>query len=259
MGKIILNANSGKFRKIRRVLDKKGRTYVASKSLQEFKRIILSSGNELVIGGGDGTINAFVNIYMQLPKRRKNKIRLGIIPCGRANDLWRHMAGRPGLIDIIEVNGRFFVTGGGFGLPCEVAEKAKCAWYRGIMTSDGIYAWIVLQKLIFGYKGIDGHMLISVSNQPFIGKHFRISPEASNDDGLMDICLVRKSGFFGDMKTVAKIMAGNHRARHIRKKGYCISFNSPKTFMADGELLCTSKIFRFKVHKKSLSMLAYKI
>jgi len=146
-----------------------------------------------VLCGGDGTLNMFINIYMDLPKKKREKIRLGVLPGGNANDFAMVMRtptnmgdaynkilkGKTKKVDLVKANKKYFITGGGIGLLTEIAEEVD-SWIDELdklklqktnieeidlitntlnklfkrRTKDHIYFASMMKKLIVGYKGI---------------------------------------------------------------------------------------------------------
>jgi diacylglycerol kinase (ATP) len=239
------------------------------------------------ICGGDGTVNNFINSYMKLDSQDRKKISMGVIPCGRANDLARlldvpfdvekalnHYKSSQDIkkVDIIKVNSKNFITGGGLGLPSEVIQalnnsKSK---FKNKLLKDLVYYFQVLKKIVFGYSGgkvskIDNKkinkqfMFLAIQNQDFIGKRFRLSPDSINDDGLAEMCMYQKpSNFIKDFLVVQSVINGNH----IKNKGVIydkfssmsIKLAKKEQFMADGEILDTSDKYIIKVVPKAINI-----
>ena len=228
----IINHKSNESSKIAHFLRQNGFHFYSINPLEEMSSFLISKikggSFHFVICGGDGTINNFVNSIMKIPKVKRKKVRIGIIPCGRANDLARELElsknptrvlktiskNKIKKIDLIKVNGRYFITGGGVGLPAEVVstignEDNKMKRLFNLFKSK-IYYLAVLKILFFGSKGVffnsKEHMAICVMNQGFIGKKFKISPESKNNDGLFEICFIeKKRGFLANLKVIHKI------------------------------------------------------
>lgn len=249
------------------------------------KKKIKEGYDSFIVSGGDGTINNFINAYMNLPKSQRAKIKFGVLPSGKANDLARELGFSRDFyltnnkiknekireLDIIRVNNKFFITGGGFGLPVDVVlgvnSFSKRYYHINRVIKDLVYYFFVLKSLLFSYEGVsefnidgkkysDRYMLLSVLNQSFIGKRFNLSPHAINSDGLMDICIVLKSKFLRDLSMVNKIVKGIHvndiEVKVIRKKEVLIKTKKKMYFMGDGELLVFSDTFKFKVIPKAI-------
>src|SRR5439155_1160235 len=103
----------------------------------------------VVVAGGDGTINRVVN------ELAGTGVPIGILPRGTANDFAREvdlpleiaaaarrvLEGGVRAIDVIDVNGRAFVTVGGLGLP------AACALSVGRLKRAGGLALVALAAL----------------------------------------------------------------------------------------------------------------
>jgi diacylglycerol kinase family enzyme len=108
-------------------------TSSARQALELVRSAPASHIDTVVMVGGDGTINGILDGLVGSPTA------LGILPSGTANDLAAGCAFPKDIaaacavilrrqfraVDLIAVNGRYFVTGGGFGLPAAVAARAN--------------------------------------------------------------------------------------------------------------------------------------
>lgn len=248
---------------------------------EALKNKISNGYDSFIICGGDGTINHFINSYMKLTENTRKNLKIGIIPCGRANDLARKLKipfnineayeiiknNKLKKIDIIQVNEKFFITGGGFGLPAEVIKDVNKHSKKtsNKLLKDFMYYFSVLKKVFIKYsgaeiKGINQKlMFFAVCNQNFIGKRFLLSPDSINYDGLFEVCYIPKprnpiSGFL----VVQKVIKGKHINENgcINKKvkSLEIELEQKDWFMADGELLDFNDKFKFKIIPKSINI-----
>src|SRR3989344_8598440 len=91
----IVSKDSAHSKKVISLLEREKIKFYFRYNLQELEKFILTKARDgsknFVICGGDGTINKFVNIVMKLPKKMREQIKIGIIPCGRANDLAKNL------------------------------------------------------------------------------------------------------------------------------------------------------------------------
>jgi|TARA_B100001971_G_C18267064_1_gene594119 diacylglycerol kinase family enzyme len=226
---------------------------------------------EFIICGGDGAINKFINEYMKLPKNKREHISLGIIPCGRANDLARALKiplnvedsfnvfkkGKTSKVDLVKVNDTYFITGGGIGLPMEIIKDVnKLSKTIRRIVGGTVYFWITLKKFIFGYEGIrisrERFLAIYVLNQPFIGKNFNIAPEAKNNDGLLNAKFVRMpKTFLSKFRTLSKGSNGKiDELEWVKSKEtqkLKIQLENSSQFMGDGELLAKGNEFSIEL------------
>ncbi len=221
---IIVNPKSNFPYKAIEYFDANSIDYITSREKRNLIEILqekIKSGClDFIICGGDGFINNFVNAFMELPSEKRSLIKVGIIPCGKANDLARALnvpfniedsfkqifKKRIKKIDLIQVNNCYFVTGGGLGLPTETVHEVNLYLSRknSKKLNDLIYLIFVFKKIVFGYKGLKGvklneHnidykqlMLLSFLNQSFIGRRFRLAPNANNCDGQFEVCIIKK-------------------------------------------------------------------
>ncbi len=251
------------------------------KFLENLKENISKGCDSFIVCGGDGTVNYFINNYMKLDEKIKKNLKVGIIPCGRANDLARKLnipfnldnayklikKNRVKKIDIIQVNDKYFITGGGFGLPAEVIQDVNknSKKISNKLLRDMTYYYSVLKKVFIKYsrariKGINQDlMFFAVGNQAFIGKRFNLTPSSVNDDGFFEVCYIPKpknaiSGF----SVVQKVIKGKHINLRdcVTKivKSLKIQLDKKEWFMADGELLELNDNFEFKIHPKAINI-----
>jgi YegS/Rv2252/BmrU family lipid kinase len=242
----------------------------------------------IVAVGGDGTVNEIVNVIAGMD------IMLGIIPSGTANDL-ASLYNLPGdidkacriildrntrEIDLISVNGKYYATAGGVGLPCEAAELANNIKCRGAIgkTLAGIlgsqlYIFAVVAALFkraggdnylnirYGNRAVGINALsVMVDNQPYLGKSIFMSPGALNDDGLFDICLIDNHiSRLKILHLLMKIMKGAHiympSVQAIKTDRITIRSEKPISFFGDGEILSRDTEFNLKILPRSLKLI----
>jgi YegS/Rv2252/BmrU family lipid kinase len=162
---------------------------------------------DVIIAGGDGTINQVINSL------RKLDLRFGIIPCGSGNGL-AFSAGIPKnsgkalqiifdgsseLTDAFLINKTFACMLCGLGFDAQVAHHFANDPKRGLMTyikkavsnffSAKTYPFILTVK---NKKIKTDAFFISIANSNQFGNHFTIAPNASLNDGLLDIVVMTK-------------------------------------------------------------------
>lgn len=287
---IILNPEAYGFKKVKKHFDENNIKYYVSYEKDHLIEIVSKKINEgierFVLCGGDGTINRFINSVMKLPDKNKT-IFIGIIPCGRANDLARYMniplevenalktldKNEVKTIDLIRVNNNYLVTGGGIGLPTEIVKDSNrfSYTYAGRLLKNILgnllYPMITLKKFIFGYEGIEFNSIernkllgIYVLNQPFIGKRFNLAPDAKNDDGIFEVKIIKiPPSFISNFITLSKGINGKlselEWVKEKSSKNMSFSITKPSYFMGDGELLVKGNNFRIEIVPKSINLI----
>ncbi|HEY9900233.1 MAG TPA: YegS/Rv2252/BmrU family lipid kinase [Pantanalinema sp.] len=244
----------------------------------------------VVVVGGDGTVNVVLNELAHTP------VRLAIVPAGTANDLARQLGIPLGLeracalvrnpreraLDLIEVNGRLFVTAGGIGVVSDTAVgvnrlKARPGLVSKAVRRLGALVYVLYSfGLLAGARAIvsdltvevDGedHGLIPtialfVNNQPSLGKLVVPYPSARPDDGRLGVCVMGRRSRLGAILTVTLMsLGGSHtRRREIRLiEGETVALTStvPKTFIGDGEVLAHAREFALRVVPRALHVLS---
>jgi len=216
----------------------------------------VSAVARVLVCGGDGTVHEAVNGLAG------SGTALGVLPGGRGNDLAatlgvpldpaaaaRHLVrGSTRRIDLGVVNGRRFGTTAGVGFDADVATRTN----RGIWRRAGRFSYVggILTSLVAfraprlvvtaGDERRDGrYMLCAVSNTGRYGGGVLIAPEASADDGLLDVCLIANASRLRLLRILPAAYRGEHvRAREVemlRAPAVEIMTDSPLPIVADGE------------------------
>jgi diacylglycerol kinase (ATP) len=219
--------------------------------------------------GGDGTINEIANGIAGSTKS------LGIIPAGSGNDFIKSVGiprkplqalqtllqGVTRPVDIGTVRctprkegggnfePRLFVNGVGIGFDAAVAARTREIPF---LSGTALYVLAVLQTLgkyappNFTIQFDDSSretkgLLIAVGNGKCAGGGFYLTPDASVDDGLLDICSVDQKNIFQILSLMPRVMRGKHHnvpgVKFFKEKRLTISADEPFYVHADGEIV----------------------
>lgn len=195
-------------------------------------------GYDLIIGvGGDGTFNEIANALAG------SGVPLGIVKAGNGNDFAKTfgipnktldalsviLTGNIVNIDVGSVNGKIFIDSVGFGLNARIVRwtesfKKKHGY---LIPNIGLYTAGFLLSLFSGFKYYKLRMdlfsdkrcfnnieelatFVSIANVPTSGGLFRLTPAASPEDGLLDICWVKHISRLKIIIFLRKAMKGIH-------------------------------------------------
>ncbi|MGZ3754257.1 MAG: diacylglycerol/lipid kinase family protein [Mucilaginibacter sp.] len=160
----------------------------------------------VVAVGGDGTINEVASSLVG------TKTVLGIIPCGSGNGLSRFLHipmdtkkavqnlnhYRTALIDTGVANGEPFFNMAGMGFDAHISEVFAREKARGFSTYiKSAFREISNYKAEVYHIEIDGHhydreaFMLSFANSSQYGNNAHVSPCASVQDGLIDVCIIK--------------------------------------------------------------------
>lgn len=200
-------------------------------------------GHDRVVAvGGDGTVNEVINGLMSGSAPGAPPPMLGVVPAGSGNDLARSLGlplapldalpvalgerTRPLDLGVASCDGlhRHFHAAGGTGFDAEVAfamAGRRRRWQRGragyfVTTLTELWRYRNRQLRIRlatpdGARQLEGRFLfVAFANGPYYGGGMKITPEASNRDGLLDVCLVGDISRLGALKELPGIYRGNH-------------------------------------------------
>lgn len=193
-------------------------------------RIAIERKYDVVIAaGGDGTIYEVVNGLADAEFRPK----LGIIPVGTTNDFARAIhvprsvkaavdiivEGHTMPIDIGKMNDKYFINIAGGGrlteLTYEVPSKLKTvlgqmAYYlKGIEMLPSIGASQV--SIEYDGKLFEGEiMLFLVANTNSVGGFERLAPDASLNDGMFSLLILKKTNLADFVRIATLALRGDH-------------------------------------------------
>ena len=193
------------------------------------RRAVKRRFDVVIAAGGDGTINEVVHGLAEQPNRPK----LGIIPVGTTNDFSRAIGlprtvegacdviveGISVPIDIGRVNKKHFINIAGGGrlteLTYEVPSKLKTvlgqlAYYlKGMEILPSIRPTHV--EIEYDGKWYEGEiMLFLVANTNSIGGFERLAPDASLNDGMFDLLILKKANLADFVKVASQALRGEH-------------------------------------------------
>ncbi|HEX2606325.1 MAG TPA: YegS/Rv2252/BmrU family lipid kinase [Flavisolibacter sp.] len=185
---------------------------------------------DVVIAGGDGTINQVINHLRKFP------VQFGILPFGSGNGL-AFSAGIPkntekALDIILKGNGQwtdaFLINDSfacmlvGLGFDAQVAHDFANDPKRGLATyiKQTIKNFFSAKTYPFTIK-LQGRELrtdaffISVANSNQFGNNFKIAPKASLTDGLLDIVIMTKQSKLSMLWQAALQVGGFHQVERV--------------------------------------------
>lgn len=269
---IVLNPKAGSVQDVEALIERirripKAEVCITSKrgAAMRLTRTALRKGcNLIVAAGGDGTLNEIVNALGE----KHSAVRVGLIPLGTGNDFARTLglptdvdeaidlvrAGRMRKIDLVRVTSdqvRYFVnvSAGGFsGLVDEkLTPKMKKTWgplaylrgaaaalpelraYRTTLSLDNTES---LKLSLYN---------VVIANGRYVAGGRLIAPEASIDDGLLDIVLIQERSAPELALLAAQVALGNHLSSDaiVFRRAAKVTVNSRPGmwFNVDGELV----------------------
>ncbi|MCA6485150.1 MAG: YegS/Rv2252/BmrU family lipid kinase [Chitinophagaceae bacterium] len=185
---------------------------------------------DVIAVGGDGTVNHVVQSMRHLP------IRFGIIPVGSGNGLALAaniplklqaalsliFEGSAARIDAFMINQRFSCLLSGLGLDARVAHEFAKANSRGLIsyTQQSLLQFFKAQPYLFEivldqFSFFTDAFFISVANSNQFGNQVTIAPQASLNDGLLDIVIVQKMHKAKLPFAILKQIRGNNRLQEL--------------------------------------------
>jgi len=185
---------------------------------------------DIILVGGDGTVNQVVSALHDMP------VRFGIIPVGSGNGLARTAGiptqaeaalslvfeGTSSRVDAFMINNRFSCMLSGLGLDASVAHEFANASRRGLIsyTQQSIVQFfkaqpyqfeIVLNQISF----FTDAFFISIANSNQFGNQVTIAPQASIRDGLLDIVIFQKMSKAQLPFAILKQIRGNNQLQEL--------------------------------------------
>jgi YegS/Rv2252/BmrU family lipid kinase len=232
----------------------------------------------VVAVGGDGTINEVVNGFFSNgvainPEAEFALLNLGTggdfrktfdIDAGFEASLERIAGGRVRQIDVgrlsfVTADGqsgtRHFANIASFGMSGHVVDRVNRSPLKRVMGGF-VYTWASLTAL-FSYKAKPVRLKVdnlfddvvrlstcAVCNGQFFGGGMRVAPDASPDDGLLDVIIMQDAPKAGVLKSLKEIQTGAHvknpnvkvfRAKSVIATPVEATAGAPVHIEADGE------------------------
>lgn len=201
----------------------KARGHAAELSTEAVKK-----GYEFVFAcGGDGTINEVAT-----PLVGTNSA-LGIIPAGSGNGFAMALGIPKGVedamrlvktvptrkLDVGVVCGRYFFSTAGCGFDAHLSKSYNSGGIsklmRGVLPYYPLALWeylgyrpAVATVNIENFKSTVTPFLLTAANTSHYGAGAIIAPDAIPDDGMLDLCIVPKTGFFDALSLASKLLSG---------------------------------------------------
>ena len=230
----------------------------------------------VVAVGGDGTVNEVLNGLVG------TQAVFGIIPAGTGNGFARElglpldpaeacevlMQGNVKIMDVGAVNERYFLGTAGIGFDALVSKFAG----ERLGRLRGMWLYFVAGVCMFyKYKPplvkvrIDSEtveiipLLIAIVNTGRYGGKALIAPDAKPDDGLLDVCVIRKMGALRILWHLHKLFTGKHihlpDVTMYKGKNITISAPGPVPVHVDGEAIDSRSRVEFTLLPNAMKVL----
>lgn len=214
--------------------------------------------------GGDGSLHDVVNGAYEFPNAE-----VACYPSGSGNDFIKNFDNHEGFrnldslinghvkkVDLLKANNKVSINIFNYGFDGEVTFKMHRIKKWPLMSGKGAYnvaafASLLLnmstkmkitldEEVIFDDKGL----LIAVANGHTYGGGYKCAPESKVDDGLIDVCLIKKISRFKAPSLMSIYKRGEHisnkklEGKVIYKKCKHVTIESPNpvAYAIDGEV-----------------------
>lgn len=264
-------------------------TYVDVTALTNYAEFVsgLKEDDNIVIAGGDGTLNNFINATRGV----KISSKVWYYPSGSGNDFWNDVViyGKNDKKDKhyrdilcideylkrlpeVSVDGRnyLFLNNVGFGLDgycCEEADRQKAKNNNKKIN----YTLIALKALLYAYKPTNAKVTVDgvtreyrkvwlapTMNGRFYGGGIMATPgqDRLNDRNTVSVMIVSGAGKFKLLPIFPKIFNGTHVTHTdvvdiLQGKHVVVEFNRPSPVQIDGETVRGIKRYEVKAYTQS--------
>ena len=221
----------------------------------------LDESADVIVCGGDGTLNRFVNSIKGLQINNP----LYYFACGSGNDFLRDVEHDNGLVALspylenlptVSVQGKEyrFLNGVGYGIDgycCEVGDKLRLQ-----KPGEAInYTGIAIKGLLFHYKPVDATVIVDgkeyrfkrvwlapTMNGRFYGGGMLPAPEQRREDTKISVMVFHGTGKLKSLLIFPSIFKGEHvkKAKHISVfsgNEITVRYDEPRALQVDGETI----------------------
>ncbi len=216
--------------------------------------------------GGDGTLNEVVNGVVGYPHAS-----MSCYPCGSGNDFVKYYGGkkvfwdveallnaREEYIDLMRVGNKYAINATHFGFDSSVAQTMMNVRRKKLIGGKNAYTTGIVVGLFNAMKhecrvSVDGELinpdgqllLCTIANGQYVGGAFRCAPRSLDNDGLLEVCLVKPVSHLTFFKLISGYTEGTHLEnpkfqKYLQyRRGKKIEIDAPEGFVYsfDGELI----------------------
>ena len=242
----------------------------------QLAKAALERGEEAIVSvGGDGTAREIAGSLMH------TGVPMGVFPFGTGNDFGSALGlkvdpmgaledllrARPAAIDAAAANDTVFINAAGTGFDVDVirnTEKYKRRFNGMLPYMLGIFKSLLDLKWDHFIITADGEtfeedaILIDACNGTRLAGGIKVAPAAELNDGLLDVCIVRKLGRLGVLRVLPSVVKGKHLAsphvRYLKARELRLESTRENTLNLDGELGSSTPV-TFKILPGALTLL----
>ncbi len=216
--------------------------------------------------GGDGTANEVLHGLIGF-----ENAAMSCYPCGSGNDYVKYYGGAKRFlnidallngtemrVDVMRMGDRYSLNVANFGFDTEVARTMSKVRHKKVIGGKHAYTTGIVKALLTAMKNdctvsVDGEvlnesgkiLLCTVSNGKYVGGAYCCAPHSKNDDGLLEVCLVKPISRLKLVKLIGVYKKGEHlddpRFRDIivYRRGKRVDVTAPDGFglTLDGEIV----------------------
>jgi diacylglycerol kinase (ATP) len=248
---------------------------------EQVRQAVEAGAERVVVLGGDGTLHEAANGLLRATVSERPPI--AILPAGTGNDyakmartlghstreaVRRLARGTVRRFDVGTAWGEYFLNSVGIGFDAEVARVVnRWRWVTGfpayvaaVFQVLSRFRTLELEVTSDGETFSDRLLLLEVAIGPCVGGGFRLTPDASPDDGWLDICAIRHISTPGILVRLPLVMVGKHTrlkaVRMLRARRVAVTSRSGTLHAQfDGELREVAGTMEIRIEAGALPVL----
>ena len=215
--------------------------------------------------GGDGTANEVLHGIIGFANAS-----MTCYPCGSGNDYVKYYGGKERFLDLdallkaeervvdaMRIGDRYSLNVTNFGFDTMVAKTMHEVRHKKLIGGKNAYTTGIVKALAVAMKNectvwVDGEklndgaiLLCTVSNGRYVGGAYCCAPHSANDDGLLDVCLVKPLSRLTFVRLVNSYKQGRHlddprfKNMIVYRRGRSVRVVAPEGFgyTLDGEIV----------------------
>lgn len=241
---------------------------------REISQKAKEDGIDIVVAvGGDGTVNEVASELVG------SNTALGVLPCGSGDGLARHLKiplNTKAAIEVLNlcnierldyatVEGKPFFVTCGMGFDAYVSYKFAEAKTRGVLTylEQALTEWLRYKPETYTVEDENGTekykaFLITCANSSEYGNNAYIAPQASMDDGMLDVTIIEPFNAIEApqlaLQLFSKTLRPGSHVRMIRTNKLTVHREKPGVIHCDGDPMKASKDLHFELIHRGINV-----